>query len=312
MSSRSVRVGVMLGFLVCVFASTQSHAGVWGQEKELWASDGQSGDYFGNRLELDSTTLLVGSPLADAAYIYEKDAGGTDNWGEVVKLTASDGEDGDWFGVDVSIDGDTAVAGAFFGSGTGAGDGAAYIFHRNEGGTDNWGEVKKLTRSGTGSLNDYFGIRVTNAGDLVAIGAQGVDDFGTDVGAVYLFSRDEGGADNWGEIAVLSSSDGTTEFGKNISLDGDTLVVGAKSKAYVFQKDFGGTDNWGEVAILSGPEAFYGSYVAIEADTVMVGAEQRDGSGPGAVYVYDRNLGGTDAWGELKKFNDPLNRWFLV
>ncbi|MCH7580736.1 MAG: hypothetical protein IIB22_10885, partial [Chloroflexi bacterium] len=51
----------------------------------------------------------------------------------------------------MAVSGDTAVVGANLEDG-GAGDpldraGAAYVFERNQGGADSWGEVAKLTAS---------------------------------------------------------------------------------------------------------------------------------------------------------------------
>ena len=53
---------------------------------------------------------IVGAPeeggiVAGAAYIFERDEGGSDNWGEVTKLTASDGAADDFFGETVAISG---------------------------------------------------------------------------------------------------------------------------------------------------------------------------------------------------------------
>jgi hypothetical protein len=83
-------------------------------------------------------TAVVGAPNADdgvqgpgsgLAYVFERNWGGVDNWGQVSKLTASDGAAGDNFGWSVSIDGNTLVVGAPFD--TVSGDiyhGSAYIF----------------------------------------------------------------------------------------------------------------------------------------------------------------------------------------
>ena len=69
---------------------------------------------------------------------------------EEAKLTASDAQAGDHFGLSVALSGDTALVGACCGGR--ATDplyraGAAYIFERNAGGADNWGQVQKLTSS---------------------------------------------------------------------------------------------------------------------------------------------------------------------
>ena len=45
-----------------------------------------------------------------SAYVYVRSNG---VWSEQAKLTASDGAEDDYFGISVSIDGDTAVIGAY-------------------------------------------------------------------------------------------------------------------------------------------------------------------------------------------------------
>ena len=81
--------------------------------------------------------------------------------------------------------------------------GSAYIFYRDQGGADNWGQVKKLTAS-DGAANDYFGFSVSISGDTAIVGAYGDDDNGVNSGSAYIFSRDQGGADNWGEVKKLT------------------------------------------------------------------------------------------------------------
>jgi len=47
--------------------------------------------------------------------VFTRDTAGdlTSGWTQVAKLTASDGAASDWFGISVSIDGDTVVIGAY-------------------------------------------------------------------------------------------------------------------------------------------------------------------------------------------------------
>src|SRR5258708_39475724 len=94
-----------------------------------------------------------------AGYIFERNQGGDENWGQVQKLTASDAAANDYFGYSVSINGDTVVIGAYQ-------KGAAYIFERNQGGAEHWGQVKKLTASG-GTGADQFGASVASNTDTV-------------------------------------------------------------------------------------------------------------------------------------------------
>jgi hypothetical protein len=48
-------------------------------------------------------------------------------------------------------------------------------------------------------------------------------------GSAYIFGRDQGGADAWGQVAKLTASDGASDdyFGWSVSIGGDTVVVGA-------------------------------------------------------------------------------------
>src|SRR4029077_159562 len=87
-----------------------------------------------------------------AAYIFERNQGGAENWGQVQELTASDAVQGDQFGSQVTIDGDTVAIGAGLKNSS---TGAAYIFERNQGGAENWGQVKELTASDA-AQNDLF------------------------------------------------------------------------------------------------------------------------------------------------------------
>jgi hypothetical protein len=133
-----------------------------------------------------------------AVYIFERNEGGTDNWGEVKKVTASDASAGHNFGSSVAVSGDTAVVGAFVDGTGGSQAGAAYVFERNEGGPDNWGEVKKLIASDA-QAGDRFGISVANSGDAAIAGAFFEDAGGSDAGAAYVFERKDADGDTDGD-----------------------------------------------------------------------------------------------------------------
>ncbi|MBN2393510.1 MAG: FG-GAP repeat protein [Anaerolineae bacterium] len=71
---------------------------------------------------------------------------------QVAKLVADDSAMGDFFGGSVSVSGDVAVVGAI---GVDNDYGAAYVFYRNRGGPDAWGQVTKLTAE-DGTSSDQF------------------------------------------------------------------------------------------------------------------------------------------------------------
>jgi len=284
------------------------------------ASDAENSDVFGSSVSINGDYAIVGATGEDgagnnrgAAYVLYRNQGGTDNWGEVKKLTASDSEDIDVFGSSVSMIGDYAIVGALYKKGGGIDRGAAYVFYRNQGGTDNWGEVKKLTASDAAN-NDNFGSSVSISGDYAIVGARYKNSYGVS----YVFYRNQGGMDNWGEVKKLTASDAANNdvFGHSVSISGDYVIVGAfaengagigRGAAYVFYRNEGGTDNWGEVKKLtaSDPEDndYFGHAVSISGDYAIVGANWEDGGGidRGAAYVFYRNEGGTDNWGEVKK-----------
>jgi hypothetical protein len=307
-----------------VFERNQDGADSWGQVTKLTASDAEDEDIFGDSVAISGDTVVVGATVEDgggtdrgAAYVFERNRYGADSWGQVKKMTASDAEDGDRFGSSVSISGDTIVVGAYLEDGAGSRRGAAYLFARNQGGADNWGQVTKLTASDAED-DDNFGFSVAISGDTVVVGAYSEDGAGTERGAAYVFARNQGGADNWGQVQKLTASDAADPhyFGYSVAISGDTIVVGAylddgagthRGAAYVFERNRGGADNWGQVTKLTASDAedndVFGTSVAISGDTVAVGAWSEDGEGAerGAAYLFARNEGGADSWGQVAK-----------
>ena len=139
----------------------------------------------------------AGGQDAGAAYVFQRDQGSPDNWGEVQKLTASDAQAGYLLGDSVAVSGDTAIVGA---DGEGGTAGAAYVFQRDEGGADNWGEVKKLTAFDA-DAGDLYGTSVAVSGETAIVGSWLEDTEGANAGAVYVYQRNAGGSDNWGDGA---------------------------------------------------------------------------------------------------------------
>ncbi len=300
---------------------------LWAQSKKLIASDAQISDRFGQSAAISGDTAIVGAFLEDsggsaagAAYVFARNQGGADNWGEVKKLTASDAQKLDYFGASVALAGDVAVVGAYQEAAGGIYAGAAYVFARNKGGADNWGEVKKLTASDTQG-GEYFGYSVAVSGDLVVVGS--VPNLETNgngrPGGVYVFGRNHGGADNWGEVKRLATSDADSGdlFGFSVAISGDVIATGAiprnggveagagPGSAHVFLRNQGGADNWGEAKKLavSGAGDLFGYAVTVSGDVVVVTALNVSSLSlhPEAAYVFLRNQGGVDNWGEVRK-----------
>lgn len=293
---------------------------------KLTASDARDSDSYGITVAMEGDLALVGAPGADgagtdrgAAYLYQRTQGGTDGWGQIKTLVAEDAADGDFFGVSVSISGDYAVIGAAGENGSGSDQGAAYIFYRNQGGTDNWGQLRKISASDKGD-NDGFGFSVSIDGQTIIVGSDGEDGAGTDRGAAYIFAKDQGGVDNWGQVAKVVSADPRDgdRFGYSVALAGGLAVAGVpkedaggtdRGAAYVFERDLGGLNAWGLVKRLApgtpSDNSWFGNSVAVEGSLAVVGAAWEDGGGTdrGAAYLFSRDAGGADLWGQIDRLS---------
>jgi hypothetical protein len=202
---------------------------------KLTASDGLADDYFGNSVSIYGDYAIVGAYQDDSykgsAYIFEKPVGGWTNMTETAKLTASDGEANDCFGISVSIYGDYAIVGA---PGDDSNKGSAYIFEKPGGGWTNMTQTAKLTAS-DGLADDCFGFSVSIYGDYAIVGAYQDDS----KGSAYSFLRSGG---SWHEKKKQTASDGAAGdlFGNSVSIYGDYAIVGArqddsyKGSAYIY------------------------------------------------------------------------------
>lgn len=295
---------------------------------KLTPNDGAAGDQFGVSTAMSGDVLVIGAYQDDvgsnvdqgSAYVFMRNQGGSNQWGFVKKLIASDGAANDHFGSGVAVSGDVIVVGAYLDTVvTNTAQGSAYVFSRNQGGTNNWGFVKQLTAD-DGAAGDSFGFSVGVSGDVALVGAYGHAVTSTlTQGSAYVFSRNQGGSDQWGQIKHLFASEGTAgySFGYSVAISGDVAVVGAQAKvggqdyqgaAHVFTRDQGGSSNWGwtKQLIASDGAAYdlFGQSVAVSGDTIVIGAPSH--ANQGAAYVFGRNQDGTNQWGFVKQLKDPF------
>ena len=311
---------------IAYIISVSDETKMFSETKKKVASDAQTNNYLGCSTAINGDVIIAGAYGEDengtdsgAAYIFERNAnGGTNNWGEIKKIMAAEGQEDDYFGCAVAVAGDVVAVGAYGEDTDGIDSGAAYIFERNIDGSNGWKEIKKLTPT-VAQPSNYFGCSVAAAGDVVIVGAK-AGDSNAAVGAAYIFERNIGGTNTWGEVKKLVPSDGNPEdlFGVSVAVAGDVAVVGAmmdngsgeiSGAAYVFERNIGGVNNWGEVIKLTATDAGtngrFGASVAVAGDVVIVGASTEDANGilnSGAAYVFERNAnGGTNNWAQVKK-----------
>ena len=302
-----------------VFERNQGGANNWGLVAELRYTHNQSGLNLGNAVDIHGDIIVVGATRdstrgvnAGVAYVFSRDHHGPDQWGMVTPLWAADTNASDQFGYDVAVHGDTVVVSAA-GKNDGAHpNGAVYVFGRDQGGADFWGQVTALQP--VGILSHTYGEAVDVWGNTIVVGNREEHGNDSNSGAAYVFERNQGGVDNWGQVARLLPSDttGGPKMGAAVAIHGDLIAAGApagfpKGVVYLFERHAGGSNSWGEIAAVSAsdPERDngYGEAVALHGDRLLVGASGNDtiAGNAGALYVYRRDEGGPGAFGEIAK-----------
>lgn len=256
---------------------------------KLTASDGQSGDGFGNAVAVgcQSGTVFIGALFAPAdltnsllgpgaVYVFHRPRHGWETTSHFsAKLTASDGLALDGFGAFLSVSSDAATLlvsapDAPFDSLTSIpGPGAAYLFVRPDGGWTTTTETAKLTGSDTAGIQYGFGTSIALDGDgkIALVGAPNPPP-GSGLGAIFVFVKPVGGWVSSTGSTKLTASDGEPNdgFGNSVAIAGDDDEVFVGALGYPFNL-----------------------------------ATQTRGSG--AVYVYDRPR---DGWTSSSEFQQKL------
>jgi hypothetical protein len=220
-------------------------------------------------------------------------------WKQQAKLIPADGVTGNGFGSAVSVSGDQAAVGAPGESGATTTAGSTYVFSRT--GTA-WAQQAKLQPADL-LAGDSFGAALAIDDGVLFAGAYGDDvGYNPDQGSVRIFT---GTATSWTEQAPFTVKLGgptLDHFGYSVAVYGDTALIGVpnddigsnqdQGSAYVFVRS--GT-SWTQQARLkvadSKASSYFGSSVALYADTALIGAYNAkvDFPSQGAAYVFTRS-----------------------
>jgi VCBS repeat-containing protein len=228
---------------------------------KLQAATPEAEARLGRSLAVSGTTIVAGAYLqnltgandAGAAFVFSHNGS---TWVQTAELNASDFGTSDQFGLDVDIDGNTIVVGAFAedsntdGTGNTIGDsGAAYVFEFDG---SNWVETRKL-KAQDASASDQFGISVAVDGDIVVVGAFLADTVGSDSGSVYVFARGTTATHGtpWAQTQVIHSPFGgvNDQFGRSVDVANGVVIAGAPNADRVLAdgtvvKAYGGVHSW--------------------------------------------------------------------
>lgn len=162
----------------------------WTQQTKIFASDLDSGDWFGSSVAVADDTVLIGAAGdedpngkgAGSVYVFERSDG---RWRQQVKLTANDGKKFDRFGRSVAMANDTILVGApaaakFV-------NGFAYLFKREN---KEWVQQTKLTlEKDKDGAKFGWSVSLNEEGTRALIGARrNTDSNGNEVGSAHVFT----------------------------------------------------------------------------------------------------------------------------
>ena len=296
-----------------VFRNLDTANGTISQNAKLLASDGREISSFGGSVSISGTNGLIGAarnPVGinfdqGSAYLFRNLHTVTGTITQNVKLTASDGRAGDFFGgaVSLSNEGDNGLVGApgvRFGSGLN--QGAAYYFRNLNAPGTNATESSKLIAS-DGVPGDYFGSAVSLSGTTALIGAPTAGlNSGLRPGAAYLFrdlNSKTGSVTQQVKLVASDASPGGAPgpfFGGSVSLSGNQALVGARSDSspgvdpsfrgrgavYLFRNLDTATGVVTESVKITASDAKandnFGSSVYLEDGRFIIGASNADGA----------------------------------
>jgi uncharacterized repeat protein (TIGR01451 family) len=268
----------------------------------------QPGGQVGCSVGVRGGLMALGANLDGAGSVIPCDQGDDGKWTCGSKLKPDDQTKGE-FGKAVALDDTWLAVGAPGANGPRAGNsGLVYVYRRVDGA---WAPSQKLSASDA-APGDGFGATLALSGDTLLVGAPNVvGNAGSLSGAVYIFHRN---GDTWTQGQKLTADDARAfdSFGFSLAIDSNTVVIGApfhdgvggnSGAAYVFEWN---GNTWGQTARLTASDAAagdeFGSAVAVQGDTLAVGARRHDVNGmidAGSVYVYERQETG---WKNM----DPL------
>ncbi len=161
-------------------------------------------------------------------------------------------------------------------------------------------EVQKLdTGAGEAAFGNYGHVAVSGDTAIVPADREIIDGY-TRTGAVYVFTRDS--ADKWHQTQKLTAAaDGDGGFGLSVAIDGNTLAIGqrfipesdefldSRGGVTVYSRDVSG--QWGDARklVVEADDKIYrfGNAIAIDGNTMMVGANNNSGTSP--VFVFERD-----------------------
>ena len=255
------------------------------QIAKLTPSDGTSGDLFGCAIAIDNGIVAVGAWHEGDTDPSQPYLAGS---GSAYLFNASTGAQIAKLGFSIAIDNGVVAIGAPHDDDNGGNSGSAYLFDASTG-----TQIAKLLPT-DGGTNDNFGVSISIANGVVAVGAFYEDENGFDSGSAYLFNASTGA-----QIAKLLASDAVhlELLGRSIAIDNGVVAVGAPDvgpetgSAYIFDASVpcaGDLDVDGQSDLAD--FAFFAGCMSGPGQPVSPGCEPTDMDGDGDADMDDFRL----------------------
>lgn len=262
---------------------------VFQTEEQSIVVDGLGDSFTRQPLSLDDQTLVVSAPNMSPGVlrVYGRHNGGVNGWGLTQTLVPMG------VGTDFNIGKRIGLSGRWLFAASNhkflQQRGKVLIFERVNGQF-----IQRKVLSPTTIPADEYTYGNTGAALADGVLAVGV----VNRSEVFVYERDEGGVDNWGEAALLSQPG--SFMGQRIHIKGDMMLILGSGKVFLYEKNASGDWVLSKTFLKEGDDDFSGGLL-IEGDRIHLGFSSET-QGPfrsGGVKVFERNRGGPDAWGLL-------------
>jgi hypothetical protein len=246
----------------------------WSQTLTAWGANPLP--YVGESVAIEGDRIALGAPgistQVGAVYLFELQG---DVWVEVDRVEPVSSYTVRGFGRDVALCGEQLIVGADYHSPGGLAPGAAFVFEHQQGA---WVQTGTLVASDA-TWSDVYGQRVALEGGTAVVSGWSHTGPGPARGAVWVFERRDG---RWQETQkLLSTPANGSRFGFSVDLEGDRLLVGARSNgSWPLSQSFvelfhRGPGGFGSELVRLGPPSGagigFGDAVALWGDAMLVG-----------------------------------------
>ena len=271
----------------------------WNLVKKIFPEDAAEQNFFGYKVAISDDIAMVSAQydynnfvnnndyrFTGSVYLFQKDEGGTDNWGQIAKFKSADLADGrsDEFGKAIDISNDYAVVGTNHEGGSDQ-EGRVYIFYRNQNGANQWGRQSIINPVQVGPEGGNFGVALSINHDILAIGdnyVQNNDQGNTVRGAISIFRLTNG---DWQFESFLFPTEGVT-FGQNICVSNENIAItpqtGISTYMYRFQEG-----KWVEKPKITNSDNFNISGAVSLSGVTLVSGATGYAAQKGAAYFFE-------------------------